>query len=145
MYVLSATIENLLRPSIQVVTKEANVREAFRNSKVLQFGPMVEWGLGHIFSLRDDGVCGLLDDLDGKGDTMLFNQHAFYGNALEEGRELEKLTQSFCREMYKLLDRFNEQVGDDAIEVGSVIGQGRSSVQPYDRFARACNVRAYLP
>jgi len=49
---------------------------------------------------------------------MLFNQHAFYGNALKEGPELEQLIQSFCREMYKLLDRFDEQVGDGAIEMG---------------------------
>ena len=93
MYVLSTTVENLLRPFDEVVTKEADVREAFRDNKVLQFGPIVEWGLGHIFSMRGDGVCGLLDDLDGKGDTMLFNQHASSGNALEEGPELEKLTQ----------------------------------------------------
>jgi len=118
MYVLSATVENLLRSFDQVVTKEADVREVFRNSKIIQFEPMVEWGMGCIFSLSDDGIRALSHDLDGKGDTMLSNQHAFYGNALKEGPELEQLTQSFCRGMYKLLDRFDEQVGDGAIEVG---------------------------
>jgi hypothetical protein len=79
---------------------------------------MVEWGLGALFSLSPDGVRALRHDLDGKGDTMLFNQHAFYGNALKEGPELEQLTRGFCHELYKLLDRFAEQVGDGTIEVG---------------------------
>jgi hypothetical protein len=100
-----------------VVTKEADVREVFRSNKVLQFEPMVEWGLGRVFSLSDDGVRTLRHDLDGKGDTMLFNQHAFYGNALKEGPELEQLTRGFCHGLYKLLDGLDEQVGDGAIEV----------------------------
>ena len=99
------------------MTKEADVREVFRSNKVLQFEPMVEWGLGRIFSLSDDGVHALRHDLDGKGDTMLFNQHTFYANALKEGPELEQFTRGFCHELYKLLDRLDEQVGDGVIEV----------------------------
>ena len=118
MYVLFATVESLLRPFYQVVTKEADVREVFRSNKVLQFEPMVEWGLGRIFSLSDNGVRALRHDLDGKGDTMLFNQHAFYANALKEGPELELLTRGFSHALYELLDRFDEQVSDGAIEVG---------------------------
>ena len=100
------------------MTKEADFREVFRNNKVLQFEPMVEWGLGRLFTLSDDGVRGLRHDLDGKGDMMVFNQHAFYANALKDGPELEQLTQNFCRELYKLLDHLDEQVGDRAVEVG---------------------------
>jgi len=96
MYVLSTTVENLLRPFDQVVTKEADVCEVFRNGKVLQFGPMVEWGLGRISSLSDDGVRAFRHDLDGKGDTMLSNQHAFYGNALKEGPELDRVSVARC-------------------------------------------------
>ena len=118
-------------PDDQVVTKEADFREVFRNNKVIQFEPMVEWGLGRIFALSDDGVRALRHDMDGKGDMMVFNQHAFYANALKEGPELERLTQSFCRELYKLLDHFDEQVGDRAMEVGlrdwSTLLVGRAS------------------
>lgn len=100
------------------MTKDADVREIFRSNKVLQFEPIVEWGIGRVFSVSDDGVRALSHDLDGKGDTMLFNQHSFYANALKEGPELEQLTRSFCDGLYKQLDRFDEQVGDGAIEVG---------------------------
>lgn len=99
------------------MTKEADVREVFRSNKVLQFEPMVEWGMNCIFALSDDGVRALRHDLDGKGDMMLFNQHAFYGNALKEGPELEKLTLGFCHALYKLLDKFDEQLSDGAVEV----------------------------
>ena len=100
------------------MTKEADFREVFRSSKVLQFEPIVEWGLGRIFSLSADGVRAFRHDLDGKGDTMLFNQHAFYSNALKEGPELEQVTRGFYHELYKLLDKFDEQLSDGAIEVG---------------------------
>jgi hypothetical protein len=86
---LFTTVEKSLRPFNQVVTKEADIRVVFRSNKVFQFEPVTEWGLGRIFSLSDDGVRALRHDLDGKGDTLLFNQHAFYGNALKEGPELE--------------------------------------------------------
>ena len=117
MYASPSTVGSLLMPDDQVVTKETDVREIFRNNKVIQFEPMVEWGLGRIFALSDDGVRALRHDMDGKGDVMLFNQHTFYANALKEGPELEQLTQNFCRELYKLLDRFDEQVGDGTVEV----------------------------
>jgi hypothetical protein len=100
------------------VTKEADVREVFRNNKSIQFEPMVEWALGRIFDLSDNGVRAFRYDLDGKGDMLIFNAHAFYGNALKEGPELEQLTLNFCRELYKLLDQVDEQVGDGAIDVG---------------------------
>ena len=118
MYVLFATVEKLLRSFNQVVTKEADVREVFRSNKVLQFEPIVEWALSRVFSLSDDGVHAFCHDVDEKGDTMLFNQHAFYSNALKEGPELERLTQGFCHALYKLLDGFDEQVGEGATEVG---------------------------
>ena len=117
MYASPLTVGNLLMPDDQVVTKDADVREVFRNSKALQFEPLVEWGLPRVFTLSDDGVRALRRDMDGKGDTLLSNQHAFYGNALKEGPELEQLTQNFCRELYKLLDQFDEQVSDGATEV----------------------------
>ena len=79
---------------------------------------MVEWALACVFSLSDDGVRALRHDLDGKGDTMINNQHAFYGNALKEGPELEQLTRGFYRGLYKLLDEFDEQLSDGVIEVG---------------------------
>jgi len=85
--------------------------------------------LGRIFALSDDGVRTFRRKMDGEGDSMLFNKHAFYNNALKEGPELERLTQSFCRELYKLLDRFDEQVGDSNAELGIRDGRGRPSVQ----------------
>ena len=118
MYASCSIVSHSLTPYDQVVTQEADVREVFRNNKILQFEPMVEWSLGRIFTLSDNGVRGLSHDLDGKGDTMLSNQHAFYGSALKEGPDLEQFTQNFCRELYKLLDRVDEQVGDGAMEVG---------------------------
>jgi hypothetical protein len=107
----------LLTPN-KVVTKEADVREVFRNNKSIQFEPMVEWGLGRIFDLSDNGVRAFRYDLDGRGDMMLFNQHTFYGSALKEGPELQQLTMNFCRELYELLDQADEQVGDGDMEVG---------------------------
>lgn len=100
-----------------MVTKETDVREVFRNKQDIQFEPLVEWGLKCIFGLSTEGVRALRFDMDGKGDMMLFNQHAFYSNALKEGPELEQLNRNFCRELYKLLDQFDEQVGDGATEV----------------------------
>jgi hypothetical protein len=79
---------------------------------------MAEWGMARLFELSDNGVRALRYDLDGKGDMLIFNAHAFYGNALKEGPELEQLTLNFCRELYKLLDQVDEQVGDGSIDVG---------------------------
>ena len=53
---------------------------------------MVEWALGRIFALSDDSVRAFRREMDGEGDSMLLNKHAFYNNALKEGPELEQLT-----------------------------------------------------
>jgi len=63
-----------------------------RCSVIIKFEPMVEWALGRIFALSDDSVRAFRREMDGEGDSMLLNKHAFYNNALKEGPELEQLT-----------------------------------------------------
>jgi hypothetical protein len=107
----------LLTLYVQVVTNEADVHAVFRSNKFLQFEPIVEWGLGIIFTLSTNGARALRHDMNGEGDTLLSSSHAFYGSALKEGPELQQLGQNFCHELYELLDKLDEQVGDGTKEV----------------------------